>query len=134
MSQSVLASAGRERLCAPCGTIYKAHRSTSLYCSSACRKRASRGSESYAFDLGALRNALRLLGFAGPIRQGSAQWGLTVPRSYALAEINTRWPPAMTEEEFAACLKALDIIGYEESGTACTARKQALTYARSKRR
>ena len=133
MSNSVLAFSGRERLCAPCGTTYTAHRSTSRYCSPACRKRASRGTESYAFDLGALRKALHLLGFAGPIGQ-SSQWGLTVPRSHALAEVNTRWPPAMTEDEFSACLKALNIIGYEESGTACTTRKRALTHARSKRR
>lgn len=134
MSNSVLASAGRERICAPCGTTYRAQRSTSRYCSPSCRKRASRGTECHSFDLGALRNVLRLLGFAGPIKAGSEQWGLTVPRSYALHEINTRWPPAMTEEEFSGCLKALGVAGYEEAGSACTSRKQAIAHARAKRR
>ncbi|MBB6123244.1 hypothetical protein [Sphingobium subterraneum] len=125
---------GRQSVCAPCGATYHARRSTSRYCSAGCRKRASRGNDCYAFNLGALRNALHLLGFAGPIRQGSSQWGLTVPRSHALAEVNRRWPPALSDEDFVACLKALDIVGYDESGSACMARNTTVKQARSKRR
>lgn len=108
---------GRERECAQCGSVYRAARATSVYCSDTCRKRAQRGAlpiDNRLADL--LRRWLLRRSYAGQIGPTNGRdprpaiFGLTVPRALAMEEWN-RWNPgaAMTDETFQSILSGLSI-------------------------
>lgn len=67
------ARVGRERECVQCGTIYRSLRSSSFYCSPACRKKANRGTAPTAAARsgpaywGAIPKALYRLGLIGQV-------------------------------------------------------------------
>jgi hypothetical protein len=138
---------GREQTCKQCGTLYHAIRSTSVYCSTACRNQAFRGvvpSNPDADDILLKRlTAMGYVGKIGPVNSRdprSEVYGLTVPRSYALAELNARYNrptglspkqasmtlaealaakpekhfPDMTDTDFLSALRRLDIYGFDE--------------------
>lgn len=112
---------GRERPCQQCGDAYRALRSDSLYCSPTCRQRAARGAPTVAAQgtrwVGKALLMMEMAGKIGPVNAKDPRrpvYGLTVPRSTALAELNSRFPPAMTDAEFGAELKALGFYGYDE--------------------
>lgn len=94
-SAPTTATQGRERSCDHCGATYRAIRSTSQFCSDACRQAKARGVNPRADEI--LLKRLQHLGFVGhvgPYRPKAGQppvYALTVPSAYALAEINARY-------------------------------------------
>lgn len=111
--------AGRERTCEQCAATYRAPRSTSRFCSPACRKRAHRGTattDTRTQDL--LHRWLLRRSYAGQIGPWNSRnprrpvYALTFPRALALAEWNG-WNPgaSMTDEAFASSLATLGIFG-----------------------
>jgi hypothetical protein len=109
---------GRERECAQCGSVYRAARASSVYCSATCRKRAQRGAppvDNRTADL--LRRWLLRRSYAGQIGPTNSRdprppvFGLTTPRALALEEWN-RWNPgaSMTDDAFVAMLSGLTIL------------------------
>jgi hypothetical protein len=135
---------GREQSCDQCGATYRARRSTSRYCTPACRQRAHHGSPGSSPEkANTVHGWLLRRGFAGkigPVNRRDprpAIYGLTVPRSHALAEFNhehrapimrpgeyrlslrdalAREPrQAMTDTELVAVLKALGILDFHDA-------------------
>jgi len=139
---------GREQSCKQCGSTYRAKRSTSVFCSTACRNQAFRGAEPSTPDADDILlkrlTFIGVLGQIGPVNSRDprpATYGLTVPRSYALAEYNDRYNrptglspkqasmtlaealaaktvkhrPDMTDTEFLSALRRLGIYGFDES-------------------
>lgn len=78
------AQKGRERECTQCGTTYRSSRSSSLYCSPACRKKAHRGTAPKAgpASWGVIPKALYTLTYIGQVGPGSSLD--TSPPEYAL--------------------------------------------------
>jgi hypothetical protein len=66
---------GRERTCNQCGAVYRSIRSNSLYCSTPCRKKASRGTaptggpKSGPKAWSVITKALYLTGYVGRVGQ-----------------------------------------------------------------
>jgi hypothetical protein len=86
---------GRDQTCEQCGSVYKAQRSTSRFCGDTCKKRGQRGVDPRADEIMLKRlTAMGMVGKIGPVNSRDprpARYGLTVPRSYALAELNDRY-------------------------------------------
>lgn len=90
---------GRERTCNQCGAIYRSPRSTSRYCSTSCRKKASRGTaptggpQAGPASWGIIAKALYTLGYVGQIGPGSTSdpsppvYGLLVDSAAAFSEL-----------------------------------------------
>jgi hypothetical protein len=90
-------TAGRERTCHQCGITYRAPNANSRFCSARCVKRhqraSRRGGQKEAY---ALRSWLLKRGYAGKHspwdeknrRRLKERWGLTVPVTFALDELN----------------------------------------------
>lgn len=120
--------AGRERTCHQCGTVYRSIRSTSLYCTPACRKKAARGTAATGGPKagpdtwGPITRALRIGGYVGrigPLSSRSTQpitYGLLVDPDTARAELadlfNRRGWGLVSREEFAGALKVDGIQGF----------------------
>lgn len=118
---STVARTGRERTCEQCATIYRSPRTTSLYCSAACRKRAHRGAPATnGRTLDLLRRWLFRRSYAGqigPVNRRDPRppiYALTVPREVALEEWNL-WNPgaSMTVDTFASTLERMGIYGID---------------------
>ena len=94
---AVTAPKGRERHCTQCSTAYRAPRSTSRYCSTACRSKAYRGtapagalSISCMCPIGKMLLKMDFAGAIGPASSrdpGPTVYGLTVPNANACAEV-----------------------------------------------
>ena len=118
------ARAGRERTCTQCGATYRSQRNSSLYCSTACRKKANRGSaptggpKAGPAGFSVITKALLIAGYVGPITDGKAAtaYALTVPFEQALDELsfqfNRRGWGYITRDEFTAALKSDGIQGF----------------------
>ena len=118
------ARAGRERTCTQCGATYRSQRNSSLYCSTACRKKASRGTaptggpKAGPAGFTVITKALLIAGYVGPITGGKAApaYALTVPFEQALDELsfqfNRRGWGYITRDEFTAALKSDGIHGF----------------------
>ncbi|OYU75163.1 MAG: hypothetical protein CFE32_15310 [Alphaproteobacteria bacterium PA3] len=120
--------AGRERTCHQCGTIYRSIRTTSLYCSTPCRKRAARGTAATGGpkagpdSWGPISKALRIGGYVGrigPLSPRSTQphtYGLLVDPDTAHADLadlfNRRGWGLVSRKELAGALKADGIQGF----------------------
>lgn len=120
--------AGRERTCHQCGTIYRSIRSTSLYCSTRCRKRAARGTAATGGPKAGhsswhpITKALHIGGYVGrigPLSPRSAQpglYGLLVDPDTAHAELaclfNRRGWGMVSRAEFSEALKADGVQGF----------------------
>ena len=88
---------GRERNCTQCSSAYRAPRSSSRYCSTACRSKAYRGtaptgalSISRMCPIGRLLLKMDFAGAIGPASSrdhGPTVYGLTVPTAYACSEV-----------------------------------------------
>jgi len=113
---------GRERSCAQCRATYRAPRSSSRFCSTACRVRHHRdGPPSDIPADGLFYELLNRLGYAGqigPVNRKDPRppvYGLTVPRAHAVAEWNSRYPEAaMADAVFKKRLKDRGIHDYDE--------------------
>lgn len=120
--------AGRERTCHQCGATYRSIRSNSLYCSTPCRKRASRGTAATGGPKagpdawGPISKALLIAGYVGrigPLSSRSSQpntYGLLVDPETAHAELahqfNRRGWGQVSREEFSEALKADGVQGF----------------------
>lgn len=109
---------GRERICAQCGTIYKSKRSTSTYCSTACRKKWHRGTPpkvSRSDQWSIITKALHKVGYIGVSGPASKRndapvtYSLTVPPEHAHGELSLerhrRGMPLVSREEFSEALR-----------------------------
>lgn len=128
---------GRERPCVQCGTVYRSPRKSS-YCSNACRMKAKRGKspkpgarpglppEASFTPIGRL---LVRLGYAGPTGP-EAVYGLTVPASHALAELQAIFDGKgwglLSDSEFHAALSADGIRRYNADRPETIERKRLL--------
>lgn len=109
---------GRTRTCEQCSSTYRAPRSTSRFCTPACRKRAHRGTTTTAHcrTLDLLHRWLLRRSYAGqvgPVNRKDPRrlvYALSVPLGMALEEWNS-WNPgaSMTEPAFAASLQQLQL-------------------------
>ena len=113
---------GRERTCNQCGAVYRSLRNTSRFCSTACRKRAGRGSapvggpKAGPESWGVIAKALHRTGYVGRVgpatrRDTSAPtYALLVDPETAHAELayqfDRRGWGLVSREEFATALKA----------------------------
>lgn len=109
---------GRERFCVQCGTTYKSKRSTSSYCSTACRKKGHRGtppkvlrSSQWSLITTALHK-VGYVGISGPASKRSdapVTYSLTVPPEHAYGELSLererRGMPAVPRDEFSEALR-----------------------------
>ena len=132
--------AGRERTCHQCGTTYRSIRSNSLYCSTPCRKRASRGTAATGGPKagpdtwGPISKALLIAGYVGrigPLSSRSAQpntYGLLVDPETAHAELahqfNRRGWGVVSREEFSEALKADGVQGFNTRSEATLERNR----------
>jgi len=122
------ARAGRERNCTHCGATYRSPRSSSLYCSNACRMKAKRGTAPTATSCGPagwnpITKALHLAGYIGCIGPVSALskaapvYALTVPYELALDELsfqfNRRGWGYVRKEEFDDALRSDGIVDHK---------------------
>lgn len=122
------ARAGRERNCTHCGATYRSPRSSSLYCSNACRMKAKRGTAPTATSCGPagwspITKALHLAGYIGCIGPVSALskaapvYALTVPYELALDELsfqfNRRGWGYVRKEEFDDALRRDGIVDHK---------------------
>lgn len=94
------ARAGRERTCTQCGAVYRSPRSTSRFCSPACRKKAARGTAptggpkagpagwSYITKALVLCDFVGLIGPANARSSAPPEYGLLVPFERALDELS----------------------------------------------
>jgi hypothetical protein len=112
-------SGTRECSCHSCGISFRATRSDAKYCSPRCRQRVRRKPQDFRSRLltKALRATSFLVGQIGPARSKGnrkAVYGLLVPRSYALTELNhfLAMPEPFTDAELMAVLRAEGIIDY----------------------
>jgi|GEM_PF-2875334 len=140
MTNTRAARQGRERSCNQCGGSYRSPRSTSLYCSPACRMKAHRGTaptggrKSGPSSFTVIGKALVFAGFAGPIgpvsRRDTAPviYGLTVPNAHALAELrslfNARGWGHLGEDEFELALTVDGIRAYSTASPEAEDRKR----------
>jgi hypothetical protein len=122
------ARAGRERTCTQCGATYRSQRNSSLYCSTACRKKANRGTaptggpKSGPAGFTVITKALLIAGYVGPLGPVGRRsieppvYALTVPFEQALDELsfqfNRKGWGYITRDEFAAALKSDGIQGF----------------------
>jgi hypothetical protein len=106
------AMAAHAHVCEQCGITYHAQRSTSRFCSAACRLRHHRRAPREHRDL--LRQWLLRRSYAGQV--GAGKVALTVPPDVALADWN-EWNPgaALGLADFRARLKRLSIRDYKAS-------------------
>lgn len=127
-TENTPARAGRERTCTQCGAIYRSLRNTSRYCSSACRKKANRGTvptggpKAGPEGFTIITKALQRVGYVGPIGSpnrrdtGPATYALLVPFEHALDELsfqfNRRGWGYVSRDEFASALKSDGIQGF----------------------
>ena len=132
--------AGRERSCHQCGTAYRSIRSTSLYCTTPCRKKAKRGTASTGGpksgpdSWGPISKALLIAGYVG--RTGPLSPRSTQPNTYALLvdtetahaelahQFNRRGWGMVSREEFAGALKADGVRGFSTRSPAAVAEKR----------
>lgn len=118
------ARAGRERTCTQCGATYRSQRNSSRYCSTACRKKANRGTaptggpKAGPAGFTVITKALLIAGYVGPITGGKAApaYALTVPFEHALDELsfqfNRKGWGYVTRDEFTEALKSDGILGF----------------------
>lgn len=123
-SASTAAPKGRERICAQCTTAYRAPRSSSLYCTPACRKKANRGTaptispKAGVAGFSVITKALSLTGYVGRVSGGKTApiHALLVPYETAFDELayqfNRKGWGFVTRDEFAAALRCDGIQGF----------------------
>lgn len=128
--------ASREQSCEQCGGSYRARRRSSRYCSNACRMKGKRGTApaTARATLSPITRALLRLSLAGPIspvRSRTAEptvAALTVPRSYALGELQLLFDRngwgSLTEAEFGEALTSDGIRPYSTDAPAASERKR----------
>lgn len=131
---------GRERTCNQCGATYRSIRSTSLYCSTPCRKKAGRGKAPTGGPkagpgawsiVGQLLVRARYVGPVSPVSRRDASstvYGLTVEAGFAYAELarlfDERGWGVLSRAEFDASLKADGIQGYSTRSPEAAENKQ----------
>lgn len=111
---------GRERRCTQCSATYRSLRSTSRYCSTACRSKDYRSTAttgalpiSGVCLIGKLLFHIDFAGAIGPASSrdpGPTVYGLTVPNAFACSEVrgifNQKGWGNLSEAEFDQALKA----------------------------
>lgn len=109
---------GRERICVQCGTNYKSQRSTSTYCSTACRKKGHRGTPpkvSRSIQWSPITKALHKVGYIGISGPASKRidapvtYSLTVTPEHAYGELsyhfNRKGWGVVSRQEFSEALR-----------------------------
>lgn len=121
---STVAPTGRERTCAQCTAVYRAPRSSSLYCTPACRKKANRGTaptvspKAGVAGFSVITKALSLTGYVGRVSGGKTApvHALLVPYEAAFEELsyqfNRKGWGCITRDEFAEALRSDGIQGF----------------------
>lgn len=128
---------GRERICVQCGTTYKSKRSTSTYCSTACRKKGNRGTPPKVLKVNQwsiITKALHKVGYigiSGPASNRSnapTTYSLMVSPDHAYSELsyhfNLKGWGCVTEEEFSKALRADGIESFYTLSPEALAAKQ----------
>lgn len=131
---------GRERTCNQCGAVYRSTRSTSLYCSTRCRKKAARGTaptggpkagpHSWSIQTKVL-DRLGFVGCVGPVGRrvpSPAVYALLVDSETAYTELahqfDLRGWGIVSREEFATALRADGIQSFSTRSPEAAERKQ----------
>lgn len=127
---------GRERNCTQCGSMYRAQRSTSLYCSTPCRQKAQRGT---AAKVGprqpsAVVKALQSVGYIGCIGPASvrskeaANYALLVSNELAFEELSAHFDRkgwgSVSKDEFAEALRSDGVQAFYSRSPEATEQKQ----------
>jgi hypothetical protein len=138
--KTTAARVGRERTCNQCGAVYRSPRSTSLYCSTPCRKKAARGTaptggprsgpETWHL-VSRLLLRLGFIGRVGPLSrrdQSPPVYALLVDPDATYAEAacqyNQRGWGSISRDELSAALKADGIQGFATRSPEAAAQKQ----------
>ncbi len=118
---------GRERTCNQCGAVYRSPRSSSLYCSTPCRKKAGRataptGPKAGPAGWGPIPRALYLTGYIGRIgpshkrSDALASYAMLVDAETAFTELahqfNRKGWGLVSREEFGSSLRSAGVQGY----------------------
>lgn len=131
---------GRERTCNQCGAVYCSIRSTSLYCSASCRKKAARGTapaggpNSGPDAWGVICKLLHRIGYIGRVGPLSRRdpsppvYALLVDNDASYAEVaeffDRRGWGFVSREEFATALKADGIQSFATRSPEAAEQKQ----------